>query len=203
MKAMAELHGTCSCCGLQSTEPAAGQSLAGSGGFLRRHFIEPFRSSRHPPWFDARGVAMGLFLGLGIPLGAQMVLMGILRLVFRFNAALAFAFTWVNNPFTVVPMYYGYYCLGSRLLGKPATLNVDAFRNLLNPVLQAGYFWESVHSFLYLGRDVIVRWALGAVLVATVCAFMGYVVSYRVQKARADRIPPTERGSHRAPGCDR
>jgi uncharacterized protein len=183
---MVQSHDTYSCCSLRSAEAGDEPPLAKPGGFVRRYFIEPFRASEHPPWFDARGVAMGLLIGFGVPLGAQMVLMGLLRLAFRFNTALAFAFTWVNNPFTVVPMYYGYYCLGSRVLGKPATLDAAAFRNLLNPVLQADYFWGSVHSFLYLGRDIVVRWSLGAVLVATVCAVAGYAVSYQVQKLRAD-----------------
>jgi uncharacterized protein len=130
---------------------------------------------------------VGLFIGLGVPLGAQMVLLGLLRLVLKFNSAMAFAFTWVNNPFSVIPMYYGYYCLGSRVLDKPVALNCASFRAMLKPVLDAGYFWESLSSFAYLGKEVVVRWSVGALLVATVCAIVGYVAGYTVQKAREVR----------------
>ena len=130
---------------------------------------------------------MGLFVGLGVPLGAQMLLLGLSRLVFRFNAALAFACSCVNNPLSVIPMYYGYYCLGSRLLGKPITINGAAFRSMLRPVTQADYFWESFHSFVYLGRDVLVRWSVGAIVVASVVAILGGLVCYNVQRARYAR----------------
>ena len=156
-------------------------------GFFRRRFVDPFVSSKNPPWFDALGVAVGLFVGLGIPLGVQMLLLGLSRLCIRFNAALAFACTCVNNPLSVIPMYYGYYCLGSRILGKPVTVTPEGFRAMLGPVTQAGYFWESLHSFLYLGRDILMRWSVGAIVVATVVAIVGGLVCYNVQRVRYSR----------------
>jgi uncharacterized protein len=155
--------------------------------FFRRRFVDPFFSSENPPWFDALGVAVGFFVGLGIPLGVQMLSLGLLRLSFRFNSAIAFACTCVNNPFSVIPMYYGYYCLGSRILGKPATLDSAAFRAMLKPVTEADYFWESIHSFLYLGRDILMRWSVGAIAVASVVAMVGGVVCYNVQRGRQAR----------------
>ena len=112
-------------------------------------------SSKSPPWSDARGVAIGLFVGFGIPLGAQMVSLGLLRLALRFNVVIAFVFTWVNNPISVIPMYYGYYVLGSLLMGKPAVMSAADFRELMAPVLSAQYFWNSVHAFMVLGRGFI------------------------------------------------
>lgn len=157
-------------------------------GFFRRHFVDPLVSSKNPPWFDARGVAMGLFVGLGVPLGVQMLTLGLSRLMFRFNAALAFAFSCVNNPLSVIPMYYGYYCLGSRILGKPITISAAGFRSMLRPVTQADYFWESVHSFAYLGRDILIRWSLGAIIVASVVAILGGLVCYNVRRVQYSRI---------------
>ncbi len=154
---------------------------------FRRRFVDPFVSSKNPPWFDALGMAAGLFVGLGIPLGVQMLLLGLSRLCMRFNFAIAFACSCVNNPLSVIPLYYGYYCLGSRILGRQTTLDAAAFRAMLKPVTQADYFWESLHSFLYLGRDILLRWSLGAVLVASVVAVLGGVVCYNVQRIRHGR----------------
>lgn len=154
---------------------------------LRKNLVEPLASSVHPPWFDARGIGIGLFVGFGIPVGAQIIFLGLLRLVFRFNSVMAFAFTWVNNPITLLPMYYGFYCLGSVVLGHSPVMSVEEFRNLLRPILHAGYFWDSMCSFLYLGGDLLVRWCVGALVVGATAGMVGYVVGYRARKKRCGR----------------
>ncbi len=165
------------------TPPEPGKSV----GWFEKYFIRPLVSSRNPPWFDARAVAIGLFIGLGVPLGAQMIFLGLLRLVLRFNSLLAFTCTWINNPLSVIPLYYGYYCLGSWLMGKPPLLDVHDFETIMKPLMSADYFWESVSAFLYLGLEVLARWSLAAFLVAAVAGILGYVLSYRIQKARCIR----------------
>jgi uncharacterized protein len=187
---MYDLPEICTEKALQSSEPSKNPSSGKPRSLFRRRIVDPFFSLKNPPWFDALGVAVGLFVGLGIPLGGQMLSLGLLRLSVRFNSAIAFACTCVNNPFSVIPMYYGYYCLGSRILGKPATLNPAAFRAMLKPVIQADHFWESLPSFLYLGRDILLRWSVGAIVVASVLAFVGGVVCYNIQRARHGRCRP-------------
>ncbi len=154
---------------------------------IKRYLIDPLRSSDNPPWFDARGVGLGLLIGFGIPLGVQMVFLALLRLAFRFNAVIAFAFTWVNNPLTLIPMYYGYYFIGSILLAQPAVITPADFRELMKPVLHAQYFWNSAHAFIVLGADLLIRWSLGALIIAVPSALVGYFVSHRVQRARCRR----------------
>ena len=63
-------------------------------GLVRQYFVDPFVSSTNPPWFDARGVAVGLAVGFGIPVGAQVAAMAVLRAIFRYNTVVAFAFSW-------------------------------------------------------------------------------------------------------------
>ena len=154
---------------------------------FRKYFIEPFVSSNNPPRFDARGVALGLFIVFGVPKGAQMVCLGLLRLLMRFNIIIAFVFTWVNNPLSLLPMYYGYYMLGSLLMGKPAVMSAADFSELMEPVLRSHHFWGSVHAFIVLGGDLLMRWSLAAVSIATLAAIVGYLIGYRVQRARCVR----------------
>jgi uncharacterized protein (DUF2062 family) len=132
-------------------------------------------------------MGVGLFVGFGIPVGGQVVSLALLRMLFRFNSMVAFAFTWVNNPITLLPMYYGFYCLGSIILGRPVLMNADDFRNLMCPILHAAYSVECVRSFLYLGGDLLQRWALGALTVGAVTGIVGYVIGYRVRKRRCRR----------------
>lgn len=156
-------------------------------GFFKNYFLEPFVSSRNPPWFDARGVAVGLAVGFGAPIGTQMILLGLLRALFRFNSVTAFAFTWVNNPISILPLYYGYYYLGSLMLGKPPIISPDDFQELLTPILHANYFWQGVQAFIHLGSDVVVSWSLSAAILAAVTGTLGYLVALHAQKARSMR----------------
>ncbi|MEJ2717736.1 MAG: DUF2062 domain-containing protein [Deltaproteobacteria bacterium] len=166
--------------------PFRGAFRWGRASFYK-YFIEPFVTSRNPPWFDARGVAVGLAVGFGCPVGGQIITLVLLRMIFRFNSIIAFAFTWVSNPFTMIPQYYLYFSIGSFLLGKPLPLNHETFRQLMMPLLDGGYFWETFHSFLSLGWELVTRWFLTGSILASVAATLGYVIAYQVQKYRCRR----------------
>ncbi|MGB6066940.1 MAG: DUF2062 domain-containing protein [Desulfomonilaceae bacterium] len=168
-------------------EPPRSKPGEGNRSIFGKYFIEPFRGAKNPPWFDARGVAVGLFIGLGLPIGTQTVVLGLLRLLFRFNTIIAFACTCINNPLSIIPMYYGYYCLGSFMLEEHAVVSAGHFRNIMGPVLHADHFWQSLEAFVYLGWDILIRWFLAALIVASTCALIGYVVSFRVWEARCRR----------------
>jgi len=149
--------------------------------------VQPFVSSPHPPWFDARGVAIGLAISLGCPVGAQMVTLGATRLIVRFNLVIAFAVSWVMNPFTFVPIYYGYYRLGSVLLNRPETMTLETFRGLMVPLMGGAHFWETFRSFVALGWEFVLRWAAGAIIVTPIAAVLGYVAGYYFQQNRCKR----------------
>jgi len=69
----------------------------------------------------AGGVAIGMLCGM-IPAPVQMLSAAILAVVFRMNLPVAMAATWYINPFTVVPLYYLAYKIGTLMTGDaPAT----------------------------------------------------------------------------------
>ena len=173
--------------GQAPSEPPRLETGRARSSILHRYFIEPLSSARNPPWFDARGAAVGLAVGFGCPVGIQMVGLGLLRTLFRFNLPVAFAFTWVNNPLTLIPMYYGYYYFGSLCLGKPPEVTLEAFEDLMHPVLKASYFWTAFQCFVSLGWEFLARWSIIAALVSAASAVVGYVSVYRVQKIRCLR----------------
>ncbi|MDA8405591.1 MAG: DUF2062 domain-containing protein [Deltaproteobacteria bacterium] len=152
---------------------------------IKRVFVDPFVRSQNPPWYDARGVFVGLFIGAGVPLGAQTICMGLLRLILPFNLLVAFAFTWVNNPVSVGPMYYGFYLIGSLLLNRPPVRDFHEFYLLISPILDAKHLGDASAQFLALGGDILLRWTVGSFVVAIPLGFAGYFLCLKIQTSRA------------------
>ncbi|MGO9567152.1 MAG: DUF2062 domain-containing protein [Desulfomonilaceae bacterium] len=179
--------------GTESSEPGAQQGGASTGlwarsrAIIRKNVVDPLVFSRHPPWFDAAGVSLGLVIGFGVPMGGHVVSLGLLRLLFRFNFILAFTVSSIVNPFTIIPLYYGYYWLGSLVLGRPVAMNFDVFQRIMNPVLDKAYFWDVHAAFIQLGWEILVRWLVTAAILASVSGALGYVITLRLQKKRCMR----------------
>ena len=176
--------------GTGSSEPSAQQGGASTGlwarsrGIIRKSVVDPLVFSRHSPRYDATGVSLGFVVGFGVPMGGHVLGLGLLRLAVRFNIILAFAVSSVVNPFNIIPLYYGYYWLGSLVLGRPVAMNFEVFQRIMNPVLDKAYFWEVHAAFIQLGWEILVRWAVAAAILAVVSGALGYVVTYRIQKKR-------------------
>ncbi|MGB6067748.1 MAG: DUF2062 domain-containing protein [Desulfomonilaceae bacterium] len=173
---------------LAGRRPDAATGLWARGRELvRKNVIDPLIFSQHSPSFDAAGVALGFVVGFGCPFGSHVLTLSLLRLLFRFNLVLAVAFTFVINPINIVPFYYGYYRLGSLVLGRPVAINLEIFQRIMNPVLNKAYFWEAHAAFIQLGSEILARWLVSAVILATVSGVLGYIVTFRVQKERCMR----------------
>lgn len=143
--------------------------------------IAPMKESNEPPWFDARGVAIGLIIGFIVPVGGQLVLITCLRLFMRFNSLLAVAFSLVSNPFNFLPLYYGYYLLGSCIIGESANVSRETFDTMMLAVADSSHFGESWAAFLNLSGDILVRWSVAAVLLGITSSVLGYMITYRVK----------------------
>lgn len=148
------------------------------------HVIYPLVGSRNSPHYDALGVSFGLMVGLGAPLGSHMIVLGALRLLFKFNVIVAFGFTFVVNPLNAVPLYYGYYLLGSFLMGESASLSLENFRSAMNPVLESDHIWESMSAFFHLGETIVRRWLVAALTVGILSGVLGYATTYLIQRKR-------------------
>jgi uncharacterized protein len=121
--------------------------------------------------------------------------MGLLRVLFRYNLAIAFAVSFITNPFTMIPMYYGYYYVGSLILGLEPAFTLEGFRHLMKPIMNAGYFYESFHAFVTLSFDILKRWMVTAAILAGIFGPIGYLASYHYQvhkcRRRAEKLGMT------------
>lgn len=124
----------------------------------------------------ARGVAVGLFVGLTPTVGLQTMLMLAGCLWLRGNFPAAFLVSWVSNPITMAPLYLGYALLGEAIFGSIVRSLFELTHMLAEALMQT----------LFL--------ALGSLLVAVPAAAAGYLISLAlhrylaVQRLRARRI---------------
>lgn len=112
----------------------------------------------------ARGIGIGLLVGLTPTVGLQTLMMLAGCLLVRGNFPAAFAISWVSNPFTLPPMVFAYHELGEWLFGswvrelfQSSDLVGDALIRLLNT-------------------------ALGTALIAVPIALLGYFASLGISE---------------------
>jgi uncharacterized protein (DUF2062 family) len=115
----------------------------------------------------SKAFAIGLFVTL-LPIPFHMVIAAASAIVFRANLPLAIALVWINNPFTVVPVFYFGYLLGARLMGisvQPFDLSWpegtvwDWLTNTFVPCLFGCLICSVVFSLLgYFSIDWLWRW---------------------------------------------
>lgn len=120
---------------------------------------------------------MGLAAGLALPMGTQVIILGFMRLVIKFNPAIAVVVSFINNPLTIGPLYYGYYALGCRLIGTPEFCPVP--NN--GPSLEVCLAPMSVSQYMDAFTMVISRCAITAILVSVIGGALGYVIAWGVQ----------------------
>ena len=128
------------------------------------------------PHAIALGVAIGIFYGMTPTVGIQTIFIlatvVLTRRFFYFNAPAAIAATYVSNPFTMVPLYYAWYCLGAAFTGGDATFTelkalwaFDDFQGWWVAVQTAGY-------------EIGIPMLVGALITALVSAAIAYPSFY-------------------------
>lgn len=113
----------------------------------------------------ARGVAIGAFFGLMVPV-AQIPAAAVVALALRANLWITAVATLVSNPFTYGPIYYFAYRLGSELLGAPGDPGVAS----VSPDVALSWLSGAWHWITGIGRPL----ALGMLVMAIIGALLGY-----------------------------
>jgi len=121
----------------------------------------------------ARGIAVGLFVGLTPTVGIQTVLMLGACLPLRANFPAAFFISWVSNPLTMAPLYVVYSFIGETLLGTWLLGVLVSLFELTQAVAMTAL------EVAYIG--------LGSLLVAVPAAAAGYLISLALHRYAALR----------------
>ncbi len=113
------------------------------------------------PFFNAKGLAFGVFSGCFPFFGFQTLLGVFLAQIGRGNIVLAAIGTWISNPFTYIPLYFFNYRLGALILRNPENI-------IIKPDLIQEDFWGQ--GWFFTSRLII-----GSSLVGL---FLGFIVGF-------------------------
>lgn len=114
-----------------------------------------------------RGVALGLFVGVIIPV-MHTAIASLLAIPARANIAVTAMFTLVVNPITIPPIYYAAYRLGSWELHHDA--------EIINPATAERVSGELSHILFWI-HQASGPIAVGVLTIAVVAAILGYAIS--------------------------
>ncbi|MCW9033013.1 MAG: DUF2062 domain-containing protein [Alphaproteobacteria bacterium] len=160
--------------------------------------IIPIKRARDQPEIIARGVAIGILMGMTPTVGLQMYLIFLIwlavRRFWRFNLVLAIAWSWISNPATMLPMYYMFHLTGKMLLldfGDHTSF--DAFTAQLD-TLMAANGGNALYALLDLIENLwnTFGWSIviGCVPYSLGFSFLGYWLTYRLVEKPNDIDAP-------------
>ncbi|MCP3964891.1 MAG: DUF2062 domain-containing protein [Lentisphaerae bacterium] len=129
------------------------------------------------PEYIARGVALGFFVGLFVPFGAQIIVVLPLAIIMKAAKIPAVACTFITNHVTIFLIYPLQCWIGSYVIGHPLTLK--AVEHLFKEVLEEKTF----SSLFALGKEVVISFFAGGLLFGLVLAIPGYFISLSLVKA--------------------
>ena len=116
-----------------------------------KKILSLFRQQNGSPFFNAKGLAIGVFSGCFPFFGFQTLIGVFLAKLFKGNVYLAALGTWISNPFTYVPLYYFNYKVGSFLLNNSS-------ENIIEKNLVIDELWKQGSIFslrLLLGSSCV------------------------------------------------
>ncbi len=190
---------------------------------MHYRLVIPLKRSHHAPEHTARGVMVGVVVGLTPTVGIQMfialVVWLIARRLFRwdFNVVLAAAWTWISNVLTMVPMYYVFYVTGQLMLGHWSDMwgyhtFVGEFQAALHPTVVpldpfdyvtdttgntlstlAAYFVKDLFGVMLLGS--VPFWPVGGWLAYRWS--LGFTNRYRAARERRQAQRRAHRAAHK------
>ena len=139
----------------------------------KKYYIKLIRS-KGTPHSIALAIALGLFIGCSIPMGGQTIIVVILAIILRTDKVLAFAATWISNPYTVTFMYPVFCFVGSKILGSNLSF-ADINRLILSIIHD--FSWSAL---INLGTKLAVYFFVGGALFGIVIGGIGYFITYKL-----------------------
>ena len=138
-----------------------------------KKILSLFRQQEGSPFFNAKGVALGVFSGCFPFFGFQTLLGLFLAKLARGNILLAAVGTWISNPFTYLPLYYFNYKVGSILLNNHSSF-------IMEKNIEINDLWRQ-------GRMFSLKLIIGSSLVGFLLASISGLIVFFMYKFRTKK----------------
>jgi uncharacterized protein len=137
------------------------------------------------PYRIAMGCACGLFSSM-LPIFGQMLVGMLLARIFRANVIASIPWTWLTNPATTLPIWYGAYLVGAALTRhEPVTWTT--LQDFATRIQHDG-LTRTLHAGGALLGDVLPSLLLGTVIVGIGLGAVGYLcIGSGVRRIQAHR----------------
>jgi hypothetical protein len=138
-----------------------------------RKILSLFRQQNGSPFFNAKGLAVGVFSGCFPFFGFQTLIGVFLAKLTKGNVYLAAIGTWISNPFTYVPLYYFNYRVGSIFINTSSN-------EIIEKSLVTDDLWKH-------GRIFSLKILLGSTCVGFLLALICGSIVFLIYKIRSKR----------------
>ena len=118
----------------------------------------------------SRGCAVAV-CGAFMPIPFQMVIAVLLALPLRANLIISLGLLWINNPLTVVPIYWFCYFVGTHIL-QQQTQNID---------MHLSWHWMT-HELMTIWKPFLLGCAVCGIVLGIITYFVVYFVWKYVEK---------------------
>ncbi len=136
-------------------------------GWLNKHLHSPDLWKWNKRTIS-KAFAIGLFCAF-LPLPLHTLLAAALAVAFSSNILLSMGLVWINNPLTMVPIYYYIYKLGSHIIGIEIDPN----------------FQFTIDNFMGSFTSTLTAIWVGGLIISTISAIIGYITILAIYKYRA------------------
>ena len=109
---------------------------------ISRFIVRRILHTDDTPSRIARGAAIGIFVAWLPLIGLQMLLTLGLSFILRANKLVGLPVVWISNIFTLGPIYYPSYLLGSAMLGSDA-ISTEAFKQDFANICYSSQPWTA------------------------------------------------------------
>ena len=139
-----------------------------------KNYIFDLIKIENDPFKISLSIAIGIFVGLTIPMGFQTFFIIPFIILFRANFILAYAATYISNPITVLPIYYSALKIGEFIINKFFKMKVMI---ILNKVQQLINNFSFDNLFFY-GKEFLITFTIGLIIRGIIVTILIFFICY-------------------------
>ncbi|MGD8779245.1 MAG: DUF2062 domain-containing protein [Ignavibacteria bacterium] len=143
-----------------------------------KNYLRRILTLKSKPSKIALSIALGVFVGLLIPIGLQTLIVVPIGLLLGCNVILATTATFISNPITMFPIYYAAFKVGEFVTS--IEISWQAIYNIIdNP---------NIDNIITLGSEGIIVFFSGGFIIGAITAAITYflalrtILAYRIRK---------------------